>query len=213
MGYFSIMIGGIYALLFPLLVTFLAQFKLLDEWSNTYFSHTRTRVSPGANFAVKVSGAALLTAAVYALAMAVAFVWAHLTYTDHGYGVPVTRAVESASTWTQLYGVSPVLYPVAYSLWVALVAATMAIFAVMLSAIISNKFLASVAPFIIFFGSGFVLAIFRLESYSLPPFRFNLVQLPIWTEIVPWSGMVVVCIFLYVYIHRHDYRTPGIERG
>lgn len=213
MDYLAVMLGGIYALVFPLLVTLLVQSRLLDEWSNSYASYTRTRVSSRTYFGAKVLASATIAAAVYALAMGIAFAWSHLTYSDHGMNIHVIRSIESASTWTQLYGVSPALYPVVYTLWVALVAATVGVFATLLAAVISNKFVAIVAPLGIHIGAGFGLAVLWLEEFMLPPFRFNLIQLPIWTEVVPWAVMMAVCAGLYAYIHFRGYRTSGIERG
>ncbi|WP_163544871.1 hypothetical protein [Occultella kanbiaonis] len=212
MSLFSLMFNGV-GLLFPLLVTLLTQPRLLDEWSNSYALQVWTRVTPQSYFLSKALGAASVASGVFFALTAVSFGLARLTYTDNGYQVPLAGAIEFRFPLSQLWGVSPALYIVAYCVWVALVAGAVAILSTLLTAVTSNKFVALAAPFILWTGVNFALAVLRLEAFSLPPFRFQITQQPVWTEVVGLCGIVLAIMMLYRFVHGQRYQTAGIVRS
>ena len=211
MPYFTLMFDGV-GLAFPLLVALLSQLRLLDEWSNTYALLTRTRVNPAIYFTSRLLVSALLAAAVFFVMTLACFAVARLTYTDHGYGVPSQGPIESRFPFSQLWAISPGLYVLVFSLWVAWVAGTVAAWCTLLTAVIGNKFLALAAPLVLWLGMNFVLAVLGLEALSLPPFRFHITQQPIWTELVGWAVIALIAAGLHVFVQRRDYQTVGITR-
>jgi len=210
MSYFTLMIDAV-ALPFPLLVTLLTQPRLLDEWSNTYALSTRTRANPATYFASRVLTSALLAAAVFFVMTLGCFVVARLTFTDHD-DVPLVGPIESRFDLSQFWTISPGVYVIVYTLWVALVAGTVGAWCTLLTAVIGNKFVALAAPLVLWFVANFALAVFGLEAFSLPPFRFHIQQQPIWTDVLGWVAIALATAGLYFFVHRRDYQTTGIVR-
>lgn len=211
MSYFTVMFDWV-GLTFPLLVVLLSQVRLLDEWSNTYALLTRTRVGARTYFGSRLLVSALIAAAVFFVLTLVCFAVAWSTYTDHGYGVPLAGPIESRFPFSQLWAVSPVVYILVFSVWVALVSGTVAVVCTLLTAVIGNKFVAMVAPLVLWFITNFGLAVVGLEEFSLPPFRFFITQQPIWTEFAGWAAILLAAMGLYAFVRRHDYQTAGIVR-
>ena len=209
MTYFTSMFDWV-GLVYPLAVALLTQPRLLDEWSNTYVLSTRTRVSPGRYFAAKVITSALLAAGVFLVMTLVAFAAARLTYTDHGYGVPLVGPIEDRFPLSQLWGISPMLYVIGFSLWVAVVSAAVAVVCTLLSAVIGNRFVALAAPLILWFIANFGLAVLDWEELALPPFRFHIIQQPVWTEFAGLGLIVLVAAVLYGLVRRNGYLSAGI---
>lgn len=211
MSYATIMFDGL-GLLFPLLVTLLTQPRLLDEWSNTYANSVRTRVAPAQYFRTKVASSAILAGAVFLTATALSLLVARLTYTDHGYGVASAGPIETRFPLSQLWALSPALYVIALCLWVGLVAASVGIWCTLLTALVSNRFVALVAPLVLWTAVQFGLAVIGLEELSLPPFRFHLIQQPIWTEFVGLIAITVASAAMLYIVRKSDYQSPGIVR-
>lgn len=207
MSYASNMFGWA-GLLFPLLVTLLTQLPLVDEWSNTYALATRARITPDRYLAAKGLAAAIVAGAVFGLMTAVNFIVARQTFRD--IGDPLFAPIETRYQLAELWAVSPWLYLITYTLWVALVAATVAVWCTLLTAVIGNKFVALAAPMILWTAADFGLAVLRLEAFSLPPFRFHLTQLPAWTELPGWAAGGVVIVGLWIVIRRRNFMTAGL---
>lgn len=211
MPYFTLMLDVV-ALPFPLLVALLTQPRLLDEWSNTYALLIRTRVNPSTYFASRMLVSALLAAAVFFVMILVCFAVARFTYTDHGYDVPSLGPIESRFDFSQLWAISPAVYAVVFSLWVALVAGTVGAWCTLLTAVIGNKFVALATPLMLWFIVNFILAVLGFEELSLPPFRFHISQQPIWTDLLGWVAIALMTAGLYVFVRRRDFQTSGLVR-
>ena len=211
MSYFTVMVDWV-ALTFPLLVTLLTQPRLLDEWSNTYAALTRPRVSAADYFRARVLVSGVLAAAVFFAMTVVCFVVARLTFTDHGYGTALVAPIEGRFPLSQIWGIQPILYPVVFSAWVAVVAGTVGAWCTLVTAVVSNKFVALAAPFVLWLAADFALAVLGQEELSLPPFRFHIKQQPVWTEFVGWAAIAVVTVGLWAFVRRRDYRSAGIVR-
>lgn len=210
-SYFTVMFEGL-GLAFPLFVALLTQPRLLDEWSNTFALATRARVAPRRYFGARLATSAAIAFVVFLALTAACFAMAKATYSFPAGEVPPSVHVELRLQFSQLWSVSPMLYVAVYCLWVALVAATVAAFCTLVTALVGNKFLALAAPFLLWQIVNFTLAALSLEAFALPPFRFHITQQPVWTELVGWAGILTVIAVLYTYAHRRDYQTPGIVR-
>lgn len=210
-SYFTTMFDWV-GLAYPLVVALLTQPRLLDEWANSYASYTRTRLRPARYFWMKALTSAVIAAVVFLAMTLTCFAVARATYTDHGYGVPLAGAIESRYPLSQLWAVSPALYVIGFSAWVALVTAAVAIWCTLLTAVIANRFVALAAPPVLWFLANFGMAVLGLEELSLPPFRFQITQQPIWTEFAGLGAIVLFSTALGVVIRRRDYLTPGIVR-
>lgn len=202
-----------FTLIYPLAIALLTQPPLLDEWSNTYALSTRTRVSLGRYFASKVVAAAVLAAALFLALTLVCFLVAKLTYTDHGYGVPLAAPIETRFPFSQLWAVSPALYVVVFSLWVSLVSATVAAWCTLLTAVIANKFAALAAPLLLWLATNVVLTVLGAEELKLPPYRFDITQQPIWTELAGWVALLASTAVLWLFVRRRQYQSAGIVRS
>lgn len=208
-SYFSIMLDWV-ALFFPLLVSLLTQIRLVDEWSNTYALATRTRVRPTTYFASRVLTSALLSSGTFLAMTLVCFVVARLTFTNHGLDVPLVAPIEDRYSFSQLWARSPLLWVVTYSAWVAVVAGAVGAWCTVLTALIGNRFVAVVAPLVLWIGATLALEAAGLDYLGLPPFRFNITQQPVWTEFPAMVGICLVTAALYLAVRRREFQTPGI---
>jgi hypothetical protein len=208
-SYFTIMLDWV-ALFFPLVVALLTQIRLVDEWSNTYAFLTRTRVAPGVYFTARALVSAIMASAVFCAMTAISFVVAKVTFTSHGIDVPLIAPIETRYPFSQLWEISPAVWIATYCLWVAVVAGSVGAWCTMLTALLANKFVAVVAPLVLWIGATFALEAGGLDYLGLPPFRFSITQQPIWTEFPGWVAIVLVTVVLHVVVARRDYQTPGI---
>lgn len=207
MSYASNMFDWV-ALLFPLLVTLLTQVVLVDECSNTYALAARARTTPARYLGAKACAAAVVSGVVFGLMATINFVVASLTFLD--IGEPLYAPIETRYQLSELWATSPWLYLVTYTLWVALVAATVAVWCTLLTAVIGNKFVALAAPIVLWTVTNFGLAVLGWEAAALPPFRFHIKQQAAWLETPGWVALLVVIAGLWVLIRRRNYMTSGL---
>ncbi|WP_124040307.1 hypothetical protein [Neoactinobaculum massilliense] len=205
--------SGFVGLFFPLFVTLLVQMPLLDEWSNTYFLPTRTRIGSWHYLRAKVFAVGLVAGATMALLVVLAFVLAKVTFKPVNPQGLLDPPDLSRYQFGQLWEKSALAYIVVFALWVGIVAASEAILAVVAAAIISNKLIAIAAPFLVLFVVNLIVQILGLEEFQLPPLRTNITQQPMWMELPGWFFIMLLgCLGLWQ-IRKSNYSTPGLVRS
>lgn len=211
---FTLMLGDVMPLTFPLWVSLLYQPRLLDEWANSFTRGVRTRMPMRTYLASRAAVAATWAAGVFSTMVVLAWVAAFAVFGSSGMVQASPVPVAERFTFSQLYAVSPVVFITVYAAWVGLNAAAYGVLSTAASALIGNRFIALVTPIAFYLVAGFALAVLRLEHIGTATsiFPFSIVQQPIGYALVPLLGVLVLAAAAFVVAGRQQYFTAGLER-
>lgn len=210
---FSMMMTSPIALIFPLLVVFIAASRLYQEMGNRYIVNIRARVSIRRYLGSKLLVALFLAFVTFGLSAFLAFVVAFYIWPAIGnpsvqpdlYNMTSAQAATDALTrvtFSSLLSEGPWTYGVLYSVWVGISAALYAGFGAACLVLVSSRVFALAIPFLFFFVQNIGAALMGTPQYGLmyAVFPFGLIQSSAWVAIVPTVILAAVVVALWVKI-------------
>lgn len=195
-------IGGIIALLFPILFVVI--------YSNSYASEIKdnfiTYMKPRTKLSDYLLGKGIINAL---LSFFVAFAMVFVSFLFIAYIEPSLQIIHyengsgtSVGTFEIFLSHSSLTYGIVYSFWVAINASLYSSLAYVLTIIISNNLLAISLPFLWYFIMSFVTGVLAHPEFSTIStiFPFNIEQQPIRTIFVPFSFHLIIFFSLIFYV-------------
>ena len=221
---FSMMMTSPIALIFPLLVVFIAASRLYQEMGNRYIVNVRARVSIRRYLGSKLLIALLITFATFALSTFLAFVVAFYFWPTIGnpsvrpdlYDMTSAQAATDALTrvtFSSLLSEGTWTYGVVYSVWVGISAALYAGFGTACLVLVSSRVFALAIPFLVYFVQNIGAALLGTPHYGLmyAAFPFGLIQSSMWEAIVPTAILAAVVVALWVHVFVNVRRLETLQ--
>ncbi len=221
---FSVMMSSPIALIFPLLVVFIASSRLYQEMGNRYIVAVRVRVSIRRYLGSKLLVASLLAFVTFGLSTFLAFVVAFYVWPAIGnpsvqpelYDMtPAQAATDSLTrvTFSSLLGHGPWTYGAFYSVWVGFSAALYAAFGTACLVLVSSRVFALAIPFLGYFVQTVGAALLGTPQYGLlyAAFPFGLIQSSAWVAIVPTAILAAVVAALWVHVFVYVRRLETLQ--
>lgn len=213
---FSFMFEGVFSMIFVLAATFIYMLYFLKGLKNRFVFYERTRMTVRKILYVKLCVLFSSTFSIFFLLGIGYFIFSfYIVPSLEGIEFrPSNEPVTSRHTFTQLFQYGLSVYGLVYSAWIAIHAALFASLGFFFSLIISNGYVALSLPFLIYMIGAFLLP--TLDIKLMPfwfvdsIFPFGYVQQPIWTAFVPFSGLLLVCILLFIYVNSRVERLDNL---
>ncbi|MBC6308862.1 hypothetical protein HCJ66_04750 [Listeria sp. FSL L7-1582] len=217
-------VGGILALLFPLIVSFLYLIYFHEKLSKRFIVYTRTRRDIKKTVKISIITNVCLVFSVVFLMMFIPFIF--YVYIEPILGIikyvpensylftaaDILKAQIDQYAFTQLIGVSPFFYGFVYSIWVAINGVLWSLVTFYLTLILNNVFLGISIPFVVYEVMNFVCAMLGFPQYSsmIAIFPFNIGQLSFWDPFVPFVILVAVVTGMVLYVHKNVSRMDSL---
>ncbi|MRX72131.1 ABC transporter permease [Bacillus lacus] len=201
------MIGGIIALLFPILFIIIYSNSYASEIKDNFITYMKSRTKLSNYLLAKGIVNAVLTFAVAFSMVFVSFVL--IVYIEPLLNIVVyeTRDIRhvSVGTFEIFLSYGTLTYGLVYSFWVAVNAVLYSTASYVLTIIIKNNFLALSLPFLWYFVVNYAIAILGFPQFSMSStaFPFNITQQPIWTIFVPFTTNIMILFSLIFYVKTH----------
>lgn len=221
---YSNTVGGIVALLFPLIVAFLYLAYFHQKISNRFIIYTRTRRAIESTIKISIIVNICIVFVVVFLMMFVPFIF--YVYIEPIFGIikyvpensnlfteaDILKAQMDHYAFTQLIGVSPFFYGFIYSIWVAINGVLWSLITFYLTLILNNIFLGISIPFVIYEVINFICAMLGFPQYSsmIAIFPFNIGQLSFGDPFVPFVVLLVAVVALGLYVRRNISRMDSL---
>jgi len=202
-------------LIAPFVASALGASRMFSEVGNRYIVSARMRSRPSRYFGAKIAAAGIVAGLIAApLPIAgtiVAFaVWPAIgdpNVEPTQYGLTPASALADAAastTYSQLLLVSPLVYSVLYSLWVAFAAAVFAALTLALLILLRNRAVALVIPLGLYLGETVAAAVLGDPTYGLvySIFPFGLTQSSILAGASPVLVLALAVVVIWVFIIR-----------
>jgi len=203
-GVFEESAGVIVAVAFPLLCCLVYLPTVAREIDHQFIRYARTRVALGHYLVAKGIVNALIVFSVFFVTM---FVWMlFLRIVEPGlHWMTYEQGVESLTTFTQVFRTDEI-YILVYAVWIGLNAALYATIAYLLLILSGNLLLAVGLPFLFYHLLNFTAGLFSAPQFSpiSTIFPFNIIAMPLWTVLVPFS---LLSLFLFILIIIGQKRT------
>ncbi|WP_456364911.1 hypothetical protein [Priestia aryabhattai] len=108
-------------------------------------------------------------------------------------------------TFSQFLKYGDSTYFFAYAIWVTLNAIVYTTISFLLMLILRRTFIALSVPFLIYHIFNFVAGILGVARYSplSTIFPFNIEQQSLWTVLVPFAFLIIICLILYLVVIRN----------
>lgn len=186
-GVFEESAGVIVAVAFPLLCCLVYLPTVAREIDHQFILYARTRVSLRDYLLAKGFVNALI---VFTVFFGTIFVWMmFLRFVEPSlHWITYEHGPESLTTFTQAFRTDGI-YMLVYAIWIGLNAALYATIAYLLLILSGNLLLAVGLPFLFYHLLNFAAGLFSAPQFSpiSTIFPFNIIAMPLWTVLVPFS--------------------------
>ncbi|WP_394530947.1 ABC transporter permease [Priestia aryabhattai] len=206
---FQEILGGFIPLIFPVLAIIIYLPNFWKEQRDNFITYTRPRISLSSYILSKGIINAIFTGLIIFLMLLFSYIFVQFI---EPYFLGIVEYSNSSGnnqpsnvTFSQFLKYGDSTYFFAYAIWVTLNAIVYTTISFLLMLILRRTFIALSVPFLIYHIFNFVAGILGVARYSplSTIFPFNIEQQSLWTVLVPFAFLIIICLILYLVVIRN----------
>ena len=209
---FHQIISGYIPLLFPVILIIVYLIDFTKEQKNNFITYTRARITLTTYILSKGLTNAIITGLNIFLMIFLSFVFAVYIEPNYIKVIDYTQTSQLSGpsssykvTFYQFLPYGELTYGLVYSLWVTLNAVVYSTISFLLLLILKRPYIALSVPFLFYHIFNFITGILGYPKFSpiSTIFPFNIVQMPLWTVLIPFTFLFVVLVLLFFKVIRN----------